>query len=84
MRLFVFVAVASVGLSTQANARDCTNELVQEKTGALFTYVQDHPEKAVKMERYKAEIEAEYGGKPNEAELCEALDKIRTRLEADE
>ncbi|MFD1157670.1 hypothetical protein [Roseovarius aestuarii] len=83
MRFIVFAAVASIGFSTQSSAQGCTNEQIQQKTDALFIYVQDHPEKAGKMARHKAEVEAEYGGKPSEAELCEALDKIQARLEAD-
>jgi hypothetical protein len=83
MRFFVFFACASLGFSTLASAEDCTRELLQEKTSTLFIYSQDHPEKAEKMPTYKAEIEAEYGGKPSEAQLCEVLDKVLAKMKAD-
>ncbi len=84
MKYFVLAAAVSFWLSTQASAEECSPKLLQEKTGALLIYLQDHPKKASKMPIYKAEVEAEYGGKPNEAQLCDALDKIIARLKADE
>ncbi|MEP3245949.1 MAG: hypothetical protein ABJN40_04025 [Sneathiella sp.] len=83
MKSFVLAAAVGLCLPTQAIAEQCSPELLQEKTGAIFIYLQDHPEKASKMSIYKAEVEAEYEGKPSNNQLCEALDKIMARLEAD-
>jgi len=84
MKFFILAAAVSFGLSTQVSAEECPPELLQERSAALLIYLQDHPEKTAKMAIYKAEVEAEYGGKPSDAQLCDALDKIMARLKADE
>ena len=82
MRMFALAAAAALALSAPALAQECTEELAQQKSEALFAYMEANPDKAENVERYVKEVEEEYGGEPSEAQTCDALDKLLAKIEA--
>lgn len=76
MKRFVLAAIASLAITGSALAQECTEELAAEKSEALFALINSDPAKAEKMEESVATVEAHYGGEPNEAQTCEALDML--------
>lgn len=73
---FAFLAAGS------ALAQECTEAAAEAKSQELFEMIQADPAKAERLEAAIAEVEAEYGGEPTEAQACDAIDKLMAKLKS--
>ena len=76
--LALMIASASPVLS----ADECTEEAAQERQEKLMAFMGENPDKAPQVMEIIEGVETEYGGEPNEDQVCEALDKVLERAEA--
>lgn len=81
MRILPALAAALVLSAVPALAEECTPAMIEAKQTELMALIEADPAKAEKLEQYVAEVEAEYGGEPTEAQSCEALDKLIDKVE---
>lgn len=80
----VMAGIAGVALlGGAAFAQDCTEEAAEEKSQELFEIVQADPSKAEDLEAAILQVEEEYGGEPDESEVCEALQKVIDLISAE-
>jgi len=54
----------------------CTEEKAEALSQELFAMLDADPDKAPAVQNAIEEVEAEYGGEPNEAQVCDALQKV--------
>lgn len=81
-RLAVFALAAALAFPVLAD-ETCTKDKAEALSNELLKMIEDNPSLAVEMERHITEIEKEYGGEPTEAQTCEALGKLMTRMKSD-
>ncbi len=72
--------LAALAFGSAASAQECTEAEAERLSGELFAMIEADPSLAERMETAIAEVEAEYGGEPSEAETCEAIEKLMTKL----
>ena len=85
MRSLALAAALTALLAAPALAEEeCTQELSDKRTEALFDLLAKNPDKAPFFDQYVEEVEAEYGGKPTEEQSCEALLKLIKRVKGEE
>ena len=84
MRTLTSVAATAIVLAiacAPANAaEDCTEEAAQERQTKLMAFMQENPDKQDQVMAVIAEVEKKYGGEPNEAQTCNAMDDVLAGL----
>ncbi len=60
----------------------CTEEGAGERQEKLMAFMGENPDKAPQVLEIIKGVETEYGGEPNEDQVCEAIDKVLERAEA--